>query len=109
MGMVIDQYGIVLVDLDRPDSAASGFARPCVIVSPDEMNRYLRTVVVAPMTTRARAYPTRVRVKHNQKTGWIAVDQITTIDRKKIRKHLGRLTTPEIRRLKTMIRETYVE
>jgi len=107
--MVIDQYGIVLVDLDRPGSAEMGYVRPCVIVSPDEMNRYLKTVVVVPMTTRAGTCPTRVRVRHNKKTGWIAVDQITTIDRNRIRKHIGRLTSPEIRRLKAVIRETYVE
>ena len=85
------------------------FRRPCVVVSPDEMNRYLRTVVVAPMTTRTRSYPTRVRVRHNQQTGWIVVDQITTIDRNKIKRVLGNLTHPEIRKLKNVIRVTYVD
>ena len=85
------------------------FRRPCVVVSPDEMNRYLRTVVVAPMTTRTRSYPTRVRVRHNQQTGWIVVDQITTIDRNKIKRILGNLTHPEIRKLKNVIRVTYVD
>ena len=68
--------------------------RPCVVVSPDEMNRYLRTIVVAPMTTKARTYPTRVRVRHNKQTAWIEVDQ---------------LTNPEIRKLKNVIRETFVD
>ena len=85
------------------------FRRPCVVVSPDEMNRYLKTVVVAPMTTRTRSYPTRVRVRHNQQTGWIVVDQITTIDRNKIKRVLGNLTHPEIRKLKNVIRVTYVD
>jgi mRNA interferase MazF len=73
------------------------------------MNRYLKTLVVAPMTTRARTYPTRVRVRHSKQTGWIAVDQITTIDRQKVKKHLGKLTNPEIRKLKQVIRECYVD
>jgi mRNA interferase MazF len=61
------------------------------------------------MTTRARTYPTRVRVRYNKQTGWIAVDQITTIDRQKVTKYLGKLTKPEIRKLKQVIRECYVD
>ena len=107
--MVINQYDIVLVDLQNSSGAEMTFTRPCVVVSPDEMNRYLKTIVVVPMTTRTWTYPTRVRVRHNRKTGWIAVDQITAIDRHKIVKALGKLTHPEIRKLKAVIRETYVE
>ena len=107
--MEINQYCIVLVELDKSKGAEMTFRRPCVVVSPDEMNRYLKTVVVAPMTTRTRSYPTRVRVRHNQQTGWIVVDQITTIDRNKIKRVLGNLTHPEIRKLKNVIRVTYVD
>ena len=107
--MDIAQYCIVLVGLEKSSGAEMAFLRPCVVVSPNEMNRYLRTVVVAPMTTRTRTYPTRVRVRHNQQTGWIAVDQITTIDRNKINRILGNLTHPEIRKLKQVIRQTYVD
>lgn len=112
--MEIAQNDIVLVDLNK--SAGIGHSgteihktRPCVVISPDEMNRYLRTVVVAPMTTRARTYPTRVRIRHHKQTGWIVVDQITTIDRKKIIRKVGKLTNPEIKKLKNVIRETYVD
>lgn len=107
--MVISQYCIVLVELHRPAGAEIANTRPCVVVSPDEMNRYLRTVVVAPMTRSARTYPTRVKLRHNQETGWIVADQITTIDRQKIKRYLGKLTNPEIRKLKQVIRETYVD
>ena len=107
--MEINQYGIVLVELEAYKGAKMAYTRPCVVVSPNEMNRYLKTLVVAPMTTRARTYPTRVRVRHNKQTGWIAVDQITTIDRQKVKKYLGKLTNPEIRKLKSVIRETYVD
>ena len=109
MGMEIIQYCIVLVELDRTGGAEMTFRRPCVVVSPNEMNSYLRTVVVAPMTTRTRTYPTRIRVRHNRQTGWIVVDQITTIDRNKIKRILGNLTYPEIRKLKNAIREAYVD
>jgi len=107
--MELIQYSIVLVDLGEIPGAGMNKSRPCVVVSPDEMNRYLRTVVVAPMTTRARTYPTRVRVRHNKQTGWIVVDQLTTLDRSRVQRSLGKLTQPEIRKLKNVIRETYVD
>jgi len=107
--MEIMQYNIVLVDLIDSPGAEMSHTRPCVIVSPNEMNRYLKTLVVAPMTTRGRNYPTRVRVRHNRQTGWIVVDQITTIDRQKVKRLLGKLSHPEIRKLKQVIRETYVD
>ena len=99
--MEIAQNDIVLVNLNK--------TRPCVVISPDEMNHHLRTVVVAPLTTRARTYPTRIKVRHNKQTGWIVVDQITTIDRDKIIRKLGKLSNPEIRKLKNIIRESYVD
>jgi len=107
--MEIKQYCIVLVNLDRSVGAEIRRTRPCVVVSPDEMNRYLRTIVVVPMTTQSRIYPTRVKVKHKQKAGWLVVDQLRTIHRKRILKVLGALSNPEIRKLKNVIRETYVE
>jgi len=110
----ITQYHIVLVDLDR-GGTSKGMGtpmrkvRPCVVISPDEMNRYLRTIVVVPLTTSAKTYPTRVRIRHQQKTGWMAVDQVTTIDRNEVIRVLGKLTHPEIRKLKNVIRQTYVD
>ena len=107
--MEIKQYDIILVDLKGSLGAEMTHIRPCTVVSPNEMNRYLKTLVVAPMTTRTRTYPTRVRVRHNRQTGWMAVDQITTIDRHKVKRILGKLTNPEIRKLKAVIKETYVD
>ena len=83
--------------------------RPCVVISPDEMNKYLRTIIIAPMTTTSRKYPTRIEVKHDEKTGWIVVDQIRTIDKNRIIKILGRLSKPEIKELKSVIKETFVD
>lgn len=112
--MEINQYDIVLVDLQVSEIPGGPGAeirkiRPCVVISPDEMNRYLRTVVIAPMTTRSRPLPTRVRVRHNKQTGWVIVDQIRIVDRKRVSKRLDRLTHPEIKKLKNVIRETFVE
>ena len=112
--MEISQYSIVLVNLNAGkvealQGAEIGKTRPCVVISPDEMNRHLRTIVIAPMTTRSRPYPTRVRVRHQKKTGWIIVDQIRTVDRKRILSPVGNLSHPEIKRLKEIIRETYVD
>ncbi len=112
--MEIAQYDIVLVDLNTGEHKGNTGAemtktRPCVVISPDEMNRHLRTIVIAPMTTSPRAYPTRVKVRHDQKSGWIVVDQIMTVDRKRVISRVGNLSNPEIRNLKEAIRESYVE
>ena len=82
--------------------------RPCVIISPDEMNRYLQTIVIAPMTSNSKSYPTRVPVKHNKTKGWVVLDQIRTIDRQRIVKILDVLTEKEIHHVKSIIHETYV-
>jgi mRNA interferase MazF len=107
--MDLNQYQIVLVNLDPTIGNEIKKTRPCIIISPDEMNRYLRTVVVAPMTTRSRKYPTRIEVKHTGKKGWVVLDQIRTIDRKKILRVSGNLSLIEIKKVKAALKETYVD
>ena len=107
--MEIKQYQIVLVNLDPTIGSEIQKTRPCTVISPDEMNRHLRTIVVAPMTTRSKKYPTRIEVKHELKTGWIVVDQVRTIDKRRIIKILGKLSIPEIKELKSVIKETFVD
>jgi mRNA interferase MazF len=107
--MEIKQYQIVLVNLDPTIGSEIKKTRPCVVISPDEMNKFLRTIVIAPMTTSSKKYPTRVEVKHDNKFGWIVLDQIRTIDKQRIFKELGRLSKPEIKAVKEIIKETYVE
>ena len=82
--------------------------RPCVIISPNEMNKYLQTIVIAPMTSSSKSYPTRVPIKHNKTKGWIVLDQIRTIDRQRIINILDTLTEKEIYDIKTVMHETYV-
>jgi mRNA interferase MazF len=107
--MELKQYQIVLVNLDPTIGSEIKKTRPCVIISPDEMNKHLRTIIVAPMTTTSRKYPSRIKVKHDQKIGWIVIDQIRTIDKQRIIKVLGRLSQPEIKEVKSVIKETFVD
>lgn len=107
--MEVKQYQIILVNLEPAIGSEINKTRPCVVISPDEMNRHLRTVVIAPMTTSSQNYPTRVEIRHENKTGWIILDQIRTIDKHRIIKDLGKLSRPEIRELKAVLKETYVD
>lgn len=107
--MELKQYQIVLVNLNPTIGSEIKKTRPCVIISPDEMNKFLSTIIVAPMTTTSKKYPTRIEVKHDQKIGWIVLDQVRTIDKQRIVKVLGRLSQPEIKEVKLIIKETFVD
>ncbi|WP_340113053.1 type II toxin-antitoxin system PemK/MazF family toxin [Maribellus mangrovi] len=107
--MEIKQYQIILVNLDPTIGSEIKKTRPCVVISPNEMNKYLRTIVIAPMTTSSKKYPTRMKVKHDNKIGWIVLDQIRTIDRQRIIKVFGELQDSEIQELKSVLKETYID
>ncbi len=107
--MEISQYQIVLVNLDPTIGSEIKKTRPCVVISPNEINKYLRTIVIAPMTTKSKKYPTRIEVKHEGKIGWVVIDQIRTIDKQRIIKNLGRLSVPEIKEVKSVLKETYID
>lgn len=91
------RFDVVLVQLDPTRGSEIRKTRPCLVVSPDEMNASLRTLVVAPMTTQGRAYPWRVPVTFSAKAGWVALDQIRTIDRARVVRRLGHLDTDPAR------------
>jgi len=107
--MEIKQYEIFLINLDPTIGSEIKKTRPCVIISPDEMNKYLRTVVIAPMTTSSKNYPTRVEIKHDNKIGCVVLDQIRTVDKQRVLKGLGKLSKTEIKEVKAVIKETYVD
>jgi mRNA interferase MazF len=107
--MEVSQYQIVLVNLDPTIGSEIQKTRPCVIISPDEMNGSLRTVIIAPMTSAGRKYPTRVKVKHNNREGWVIMDQIRTIDKIRIVKKLGKISDKEIKACKQVLRETFID
>jgi len=89
MAMVINRFDVFLVNLDPTVGSEIKKTRPCLVISPDEMNRHIRTVIIAPMTTAGKDYPTRVSCTFKKKTGQIVLDQIRTLDRTRLIKKLG--------------------
>lgn len=96
MGVVADvrRYDVYLVNLDPTLGSEIKKTRPCLVISPDEMNRHIRTVIIAPMTSVTRDYPSRVDVTFQRKKGQVVLDQIRTVDKARLAQHLGRL--PEL-------------
>ena len=91
MAMVVNRFDVYLINLDPIVGSEIQKTRPCVIISPDEMNRHIRAVIVAPMTTAGKEYPTRISCEFKKKKGHIVLDQIRTIDKKRLIKNLGTL------------------
>ena len=87
--MVVNRFDVYLINLDPTVGSEIQKSRHCLIISPDEMNRDIRTVIVAPMTTAGKDYPTRVACKFKRKKGQIVLDQIRTIDKTRLTKKLG--------------------
>jgi len=91
MGMVVTRFDVFLVALDPTQGYEIQKTRPCVVISPDEMNRNIQTVIIAPMTKRGHDYPTRVPVIFQDKPGEIVLDQIRTVDKSRLVKKLGKI------------------
>jgi mRNA interferase MazF len=89
MAMVVNRFDVYLINLDPTVGSEIKKTRPCLIISPDEMNRHIRTVIVAPMTTAGKEYPTRISCTFKKKKGQIVTDQIRTIDKSRLIKRLG--------------------
>lgn len=92
--MVVKRFDIYLINLDPTIGSEIKKTRPCLIISPDEMNRYINTVIIAPMTTKGREYPTRVAIKFQGKQAQIVLDQIRTVDKARLVKKLGKVDAP---------------
>ena len=107
--MVVSQYDVILVNLDPTIGHEIKNTRPCLVISPDEMNRHIATVIIAPMTTKSRSYPTRVEVTFKRKTGWIVLDQIRTVDKRRLIKKLGTISGPTILNVKETLSEMLIE
>lgn len=93
MAVVVSRFDVYLVNLDPTVGSEIRKTRPCVVISPDEQNRHIRTVIVAPMTSQGQPYPTRVPCRFQGKSGQIVLDQIRTVDRSQLVKRLGKLTS----------------
>lgn len=109
MGMVVNQYEIFLIDLDPTRGHEIQKTRPCVVISPDEMNHVISTVIIAPMTTKSRPCPTRIGIKFKNKKGWIVLDQIRTIETIRLVKKMGNLDPQYIKRIKAVLKEMLVD
>lgn len=105
----LTQYQVVIVNLDPTIGSEIKKTRPCVIISPDEMNRPLRTVIIAPITSKSKNYPTRVKISFQGNENWVVIDQIRTIDKRRITKSLAKLSKKEIIEVKRVIKETLVD
>lgn len=89
--MVVRRFEVYLVNLDPTVGSEIKKTRPCLVISPDEMNRFIKTIIVAPMTTKGTSYPTRVACKLHGKQGQIVLDQIRTVDKTRLVRRLGRV------------------
>ncbi|MFM8984088.1 MAG: type II toxin-antitoxin system PemK/MazF family toxin [Spartobacteria bacterium] len=92
--MEVNRFEVFLVSLDPTTGREIKKTRPCAIISPDEMNHHIGTVIIAPMTTKGRNYPTRVKCTFQGVEGQVVLDQIRTVDKSRLVKKLGRLSAP---------------
>ncbi len=107
--MKYEQYHVVIVNLDPTVGSEIKKTRPCVVISPDEMNKHLRTVTIAPITSQSKAYPSRVEINLRGSVNWIVIDQIRTIDKIRITKIVGKLATHEMIQIKKIVKEIFVD
>ena len=107
MGVVGQHFEVYLVNLDPTIGSEIRTTRPCVIVSPDELNRYVQTVIVAPMTTKAQPYPSRVRCKFGGRQAQIVLDQLRTVDRVRLVRRIGRIPAAAQRDVLTALGEMF--
>ena len=103
------QYDVYLINLDPTIGHEIKKKRPCLIISPDEMNDNLQTVIVAPMTTKSHDYPTRIKVDFQNKTGWIVLDQMRTINKRRLARKLGEVDKKTVQKVKSVIKEMLVD
>jgi mRNA interferase MazF len=109
MDMVVGRFEVYLVNLDPTLGTEIQKARPCLIISPDEMNNHIATVIVAPMTTKGREYPTRVNCQFEGKEGQIVLDQIRTVDKIRLVKKLGKISPATQKQVLAVLLEMFSE
>jgi mRNA interferase MazF len=109
MGVVAQRFEIYLVNLDPTIGSEIRKTRPCVVISPDEMNKHVQTLILAPMTTKGQVYPTRVACTFQGKPGQIVLDQIRAVDRARLVKRLGRLTERQSKSVLAVLQEIFAE
>jgi mRNA interferase MazF len=98
---------VFLVNLDPTLGGEIRKTRPCVVVSPDELNAHLRTLIVAPLTSGGHAYPFRVPCRFQRRSGHVVIDQIRTVDRERLVRRLGRLSPPTLQHILSVLQEMF--
>ena len=101
------RFDVFLVRLDPVEGREIRKTRPCLVVSPDEMNRHIGTVIVAPMTTAGRPYPTRVPLRFGGKSGMVVLDQLRTVDKGRLVRRLGRIDAISAQRVLSLLAEMF--
>jgi len=109
MALVMRRGDIHLVRLDPTLGSEIKKTRPCVVVSPDELNEHLRTVIVAPMTTGGHAYPWRIRCRFQKRSGFVALDQLRTVDQERLVRRLGEIGTDSLTEVLQRLQEMFAE
>jgi mRNA interferase MazF len=109
MGMVVKRFDVFLVNLDPTIGSEIQKTRPCVVISPDEMNRHIATIIVAPMTTKGQPYPTRVVCHFQGKQGQIVLDQIRTVDKTRLSQKRGQISLDEQKALLNTLAEMFAQ
>ena len=107
--MVVKRFDVYLVSLDPTVGSEIKKTRPCLVISPDEMNRWIKTVIVAPMTTKGQPYPTRVLCEFQRKEGQVVLDQIRTVDKARLVQKLGRIDKSTQRQVLVTLAEMFAE
>ncbi len=105
--MVLARGDVYLMDLDPTRGSEIRKTRPCLVISPDELNHHLRTVIVAPMTTGGQAYPWRIRCRFRGRAGFVAMDQLRAVDTERLVKRLGRLSPGTVTSVLAMLQEMF--
>src|SRR5512145_1598185 len=105
----MERGDVYLVRLDPTPGSEIQKTRPCVVVSPDELNAHLRTVIVAPLTTGGRAYPWRIRCRFQRRSGYVVLDQLRTVDRERLVKRLGTLSGQTVAEVLGALQEMFAE
>ena len=105
--MRVNRFEVYLINLDPTQGKKIKKTRPCLVISPDEMNHFISTVIVAPMTTKGRDYPTRVNCEFQEKHGQIVLDQIRTVDKSRLIRKLGEIDKNSQSEVLTILAEMF--
>ncbi len=105
--MEIKRFDVFLVNLDPTVGSEIKKTRPALIISPDEMNDYIKTVIIAPMTTQGRSYPTRIECEFSGKDGQVVLDQIRTVDKTRLIKKLGSINSKTAKQVSQSLVELF--